>query len=342
MIPWNSNNKTSHPLEARFISELGVDYLIDRYRARLLLIPDDPLYPRFMQKHLAKIDSQESWLRVLKELSKETANDLGLVESSNLHKVINELGKLCRGHESIVKENIIRKWASAWYDHLQEEIKGASYRVEVPLRLQLSHRAKCIIQLLAIARQGMAQLAAPDFRPPLAARLKIRPDSPARGDGKIEIVEVGDLQDPFTAQGHEQILTVLNDLPDYIALRWVHGPLSHHKYSIQAGELTEACAELSPQLFWKVIDQLCRRTKLVRIGAFERALQDLDISPAFIRETLSSGRFRPKVEHDMNLLNATGVPPIRPAFVVDRELFLGADQNHNLGNTLKRWVQSKF
>jgi hypothetical protein len=200
---------------------------------------------------------------------------------------------------------------------LERDIAGLPYDFRAPILLQLPPRVQTLLDELALAK-----LPSGTGEPQLAAVLRARPQSPRRGDGAIEIVEIGDLQDPFTADAHERVASELADLREHLTWRWIHGPLAHHAHGRRAAELVEAAYAVMPERAWEYTTALCRNRRHIEAGALDRAVRDAPAAERVIA-AFESGSFHAPVEHDLHLLDACGVPPIRPAFALGRRLFTG-------------------
>jgi hypothetical protein len=131
-----------------------------------------------------------------------------------------------------------------------------------PLAAQLHADSQAILDALAIERQARAAPSG-DTRVPLAAALLPRPTIPPRGPshpGAVEVVEIGDLGDPFSCRAHTTVYEELGELHEAVVWRWLYCATPRSlEASHRGGAIAEEVAEKAPGAFWDVVGTLASR-----------------------------------------------------------------------------------
>ena len=197
--------------------------------------------------------------------------------------------------------------------------------------MQVTPDGETLLRLLAFARQALLKIGG-DPEIPLAAalmpRAEIPPCGPAgRAAGVVEIVEAGDLLDPFSRQAHQRIPEELAGLADHIRWRWVHFPtLRTFPDSRRAAAIAEAVAQQDPAAFWPTIDRLYEAGAAGRIYRVADALEGTGIDPVTIEARLQDESLCQGIDYDRQVALACGAPYVRPLMTIGRRMFIGTDQ----------------
>ena len=140
------------------------------------------------------------------------------------------------------------------------------------------------------------------------AEIVVTDEDHARGpkDAKVTIVEYSDFQCPFCSRFHESMQEVMKNYEGKV--RWVyrHFPLdSIHPYARQASEATE-CANDQGK-FWEYNDKLFANQQSIAPAYFTTLAKELGLDEKTFGDCLSSGKYKDKVEKQLQEGLAAGV-----------------------------------
>jgi hypothetical protein len=294
-----------HPADATTIGELGIDYLIDRTSIDRVQHTDD-LLQVWALNALALGYRLRSMLRAAALLAgSDTWRDrlLGLVDDE--------------------------PWRGAELAAMVLEREGAHpFDADVALTVQLHHDAQAVLDVLAVERQATTTPQG-DLGVPLAAELLPRPSVPTRapaGDGAVEVVEIGDLADPFSCRAHMQVYEELGELRDVVSWRWLYcATLRTLPASHRAGAIPEQVLDVAPDAFWPVVGTLAAEGLQAGVEHAQSALAEAGADPALGLAPPDGTPLPPGLLRDRIMSTVCGLPPVRPLFVVGRTLFVGTD-----------------
>lgn len=315
-----------HPSSVRRLRDLSVDYLVAHKIARLLPPAEEPLHDRFLDRQLAEVVD----LRTLLEKTETLADSAFVLLQGDPGPLERALALLPRAESDADPD--FGPWEEATCKLLLEAVGEEAHDPEIPIERQLPAIAETYRRSLALARHG-ARCLAGDRSIELPAPPLARPEIPSLGRGPIEIVEIGDLQDPDSARGSNRAHRKLADLP--VSWRWMHGPTGRHEQSEAAAGLAEIALEAAPTGFWEAISLLYRTYALGERGLISEisGIPKGGVDALFLA---LNDHHQQKVRRDMAMVNVCAVPPIRPAFVIGTKPFLGLDALDDLRAEVER------
>ncbi|MFQ5415801.1 MAG: DsbA family protein [Myxococcota bacterium] len=155
-------------------------------------------------------------------------------------------------------------------------------------------------------------------------RVEVATDGPSKGpaDATVTLVEFSDFQCPFCTRSLAVIEELLKRYPEDLRVVYRHLPLDNiHSYARAAAEAS-ACAEDQNQ-FWPYHDLLFANSKTLADEDLKRFAAELELDMAAFESCYSEGRFKQKVEDDLQAAHAIGITGT-PAFVVNGVIISGA------------------
>ena len=320
----------SHPFLAQRIRDLPLEYLVDHKIARLLQPPDLPFHDRTLARALAGAQDERSLLQEIHEIA-EAASPL-LDDATGLEQALALLPSEDSGRISD-----LLAWRDAMNRLIFREIGDDPHDPAESLEVQISTGVEMCLVALALAKQGARQLAG-ELDIHLPAPLLARPNIPSLGSGPVEIVEIGDLEDPESASGHTRVHKELADKAGALTWKWIHGPTGAFPQSEYAAAFAEIALEADPARFWDSLSFLYRTYALGEPGLFPE-IPGVPEKGSDALLLASEDRYQEHVRRDMAMVNVCAVPPIRPAFVIGTRPFLGLDALDDLRAEVERLAQ---
>jgi hypothetical protein len=311
-----------HPLDARLVRDLGLDYLIGRALAPAGESHLDVDYDDLLDAGLEDVATfADLRARVADWLARATpaVADRAPVEAAwaalleaqvdpalALERLVDDVGAL------------VLRWEGA-----------KAFEIQRPLDSQLSRPALRLLRVLALARHGLHTLRTGDPLVPLAAPLRPRAAIPPRpgwaaeGADGLELVEIADLIDPRSAEGRRGCALELADLAPRVRWRLVHMPeLLDEGRACWAATVAEAALEIEPPAFWAVVDRLADDPQLARRRDLRAAVAGI-VDAQAIAGVLATGRPEAAVLRDYHMAVACGVPRWRPQIALGTRLYGG-------------------
>ncbi len=151
-------------------------------------------------------------------------------------------------------------------------------------------------------------------------------DAPIRGDkdAKVTIVEFSDFQCPFCERFYTDTLPQIEE--NYIKtgkvkLAYRHLPLSFHPQAQKAAEASECSNEQGK--FWEYHDKIFENQALLSDTIFSAWAEELGLDAEKFNKCLEDGKYRSKVQKDLNdadTYGATGTP----TFFINGKALVGA------------------
>lgn len=306
---------STHPADAATIADLGVDYLIDRTRL-------DRADHGFDTDSSGPVDpaAMEERVRLRLDAAAQLAADAGW------RRQIRSLIGAGPARTPALAGLVLRREGARRFDPV------------LPLAAQLDPDVQAILDALAFERQA---LAAPvgDTGVPLAAPLRPRTSVPLRGvprPGALQVVEIGDLGDPFSCLAHDRVYAELGELRECIAWQWLYcaTPRSLAE-SHRAGAVAEQVLELAPDSFWAVVDTLAARGLGDGSEHAQAVLAAAGADPALGRLPPDGASLPLGLLADRTMATVCGLPRIRPLFAVGRTVLVGTDAAQRLRTLLE-------
>lgn len=146
------------------------------------------------------------------------------------------------------------------------------------------------------------------------------------GEEKAEVmmVEFSDFQCPFCARYAKETFPQIGK--EYIKtgkVRYIfhHFPLSFHQYAQKAAEASECAGEQGK--FWEMHDKIFENQEKISVADLKKYALELGLNSSDFNSCLDSGKFKNKVQTDLNLGQSVGVQGT-PAFFINGQLVSGA------------------
>lgn len=307
VLGWDA--PTVDPFAADRLIDLGVDFLIDRRIASLLEAPGSGRDHKGLRRRFSRTKSVADYIDITGQALARTRD---LLPS--------------RATAVPALPDAMQPWFDATALMVTESLGDKHYNRALSLGLQVMDASEPLTAL-AYARQGLRQLLDPAAPLLLAAPLVPTAGRVADGPGPVAVFEIGEPTHPFASQGHADARAALGPLKDQVRWHWIYGPSHEHAQSLAACCLVEAALEQDPTGLWTHAPDLMKQAMYLRLGHFEEVLRVIRW-PADPRRAVAraqSDDIKARVERDLALLDAVGVPEIRPAFVVGRRVFAGRD-----------------
>lgn len=162
---------------------------------------------------------------------------------------------------------------------------------------------------------------------PTVYNIEVSADDPHKGkaDALVTVVMFGNFQDRFSARASSTMRALLQKYGDDLRLVWKHLPMPLHPRSRAAATLAEeARIQGGEARFWQAHDLLFTNQEALGDQDLERYAQQLELSPAALREALKSDRHAKKIDGDAALAKRLNAIPTTPQFVINGRYVLGA------------------
>jgi len=150
-------------------------------------------------------------------------------------------------------------------------------------------------------------------------------DAPFKGaeDAKVTIVEFSDFQCPFCSKGANLVSELEKKYGKKVKIVFKNFPLPFHAQAKIAAEAALCAKDQDAKAFWKLHDVMFQdQSKLDRDNLISSA-KKIGLKDKVFTECLDGGKFKAKVEADMNEGQAIGVKST-PTFFVNGQLIAGA------------------
>jgi protein-disulfide isomerase len=151
-------------------------------------------------------------------------------------------------------------------------------------------------------------------------------NSPVKGDknAPVTIIEFSDFQCPYCARFYLQTLPLIER--DYIntgkvKLVYKHFPLRFHQYAEKAAEASECANEQGK--FWEYHDIIFKNQRDLSIGNLKKWAKELALDTKKFNSCLDSGKYKSKVNTNIQEGSNAGVSGT-PAFFVNGKKLVGA------------------
>lgn len=192
---------------------------------------------------------------------------------------------------------------------LVESLKQAkSQQAKLDYLKKLREKSEVVV-LLSPARTKV------DFDP---TRLLGRPDAP------VMIVEFSEFQCPFCQKVQPTIKNLLAKYPGQVSLSFRDFPLRQiHPQAQGAAEAARCAGEQGK--FWEFHDRLFANAAKLDSAALLEHARNLSLDEAKFSQCLSSGKFKPKIEEDLQEMLGAGINGA-PAFFING-IFVSGAQN---------------
>lgn len=328
------NEPPRHPVFARCIRDLGTEFLIAHRIARLYTLPGMAGAPRVFLTGLAAIRDMPSLLATLRLNSSLDAKLLG-AEAKQVVEQLNEAlsSDVAKGE---APEAAFERWVQGMGALLLRHEGDRRFDPKILLEQQLSMGGNGLRTDMALARFGLERVLGREPEVQLPAPVLPRDEVPSRGEGRVEVIELGDLVYGWWAGGEKPLMDALGDARSAVRFRWVHGITGYRAGSVFAAGFAEALREAVPERFWEVIEKIYRWQNDVGARVTREVVRDLPVDPDAVLARASAPDIMEKVQRDQAMVTTCAIPPIRPAFVVGRKLFLGREKYPELAAEVRR------
>jgi hypothetical protein len=338
-----------HAFDATSIGGLGIDYLIDWKRTRLLLRPADPGYDPVLRRWVDASPDPPALLATLAAAWRVVAQ---LSPNAGLKARLEAICAALLAAPPAARDLTARQdveldhWAQQVGELFMELQGDRPFTAAQPLELQVAPDIFGLISLLAFVRQARLAIRG-QGEVPLAAPVRTRPELPVHQSANpappmVDVVEIGDLLDPQSRRGHELLHTELGDLASHLRWRWLHFPGLHTlPASRHAAEIADGVAQQRPDAFWTAISRLYAGATTGQTPPIEAVVQDLDVDGVLLARQMREGLLFPGVDRDRQMAWVCGIPYARPVVAVGRRVFVGVDQIMPLRQELQQHVQAQ-
>lgn len=328
------NEPYRHPVFARCLEELGREFLIEHEIARLYTPKGMAGHPMVLLNELERVHDMPSLLATLRLYSTVHGNYLGSQVKHRVEALNDVLGTALAVGDS--PEGTFERWSQGVGEVLLQKEGERPFDPLLILERQFSMGGNGLRSDMALTRLGLCKVLGQDARVRLPAPVLVREEVPARGSGSVEVVEVGDLVFGGWAGGDRALMDALGDAWSAVRFRWIHGPTGYRAGSLFAAGFAEALREAAPERFWDAIEKIYRWQDDVGERITREVVRDLPVDPDRVLERATAPDIVAKVHQDQAVVTTCAIPPIRPAFVVGRKLFLGREQYPELAAEVRR------
>ncbi|HEY4244388.1 MAG TPA: hypothetical protein VGM88_31455 [Kofleriaceae bacterium] len=319
----------------RRLTDFGIDLMIDHAIAVLLEPRESGRQPRALRERIAETPNAAAYVDLLDGLGKlsqrfarhgtDWAAMTALLPAPGADF---ELGRS------------MEPWFQAVTADALRVLGDKEYKPRLRLGLQLLPIALHLGKL-SFARQALRHLLDPERPVRIAAPLVPALGRPASGTGGIDVFAIIDPTDPFTYQALPAARTALARFGEGIRWHWIHGPGYQSTHTFAACCVVQAAIEAAPEVLWSNADLLLRQVAAFRLGMFEDALRlsGWPIDPSAAVARAATDAVQDRVWRDAAMLDAFGVPGVRPTFVVGRRVFAGDGTILALNSAVARAVR---
>lgn len=308
------------PLEAARLCDLGMDFLIDRELACVATPYPMPGSNKPLAGDLAALRTADDLLATAGRHMRSAAQMQRSPEWTELAALLPPAGT-----PAAALPDALQPWFDAVAARARARLGDKPYHQDVSFLLQLGTITRHL-NALAYVRQGVRRLLDPRAPVPLAGPLVPAPGRPTEGAGPVDVFEIVEPTHPFCWQGHADARAMLGPAAAHVRWHWVHGVSHEHARTLAGVCLVEAALEQDARL-WQGGPALLRQVMALRLGHFEEALRAArwPADPARAAARAGSDEIKARVQRDLSLIDAVGVPEVRPAFAVGRRILAGRD-----------------
>ena len=198
-------------------------------------------------------------------------------------------------------------------DNLTETLEDLTPRIREYLRRK---RGAEFVQKLSAEKSVTLLLEQP--------RIEMAADGPSRGpdDAAVTIIEFSDFQCPYCSRAIPVINEVLERYPDDVRFVYRHLPLDRIHARARPAAEASLCADEQGK-FWPFHDQVFANAKTLSDEDLKRFAGEAELDVAAWEQCLAEGRFKQKVQQDMDAALGAGITST-PTFLVNGLLVGGA------------------
>lgn len=212
--------------------------------------------------------------------------------------------------------------AEIWYRANAAAVQGRTFaEIREPIKGLLQQQRLDNAQAALLARLKEKTPVAITLEPP--RQTVVSAGHPAKGpaNAPIEIVEFSDFQCPFCQRATPTVTQVLQKYGDQVRLVYRHFPLPNHPDAQPAAEAS-ACAHEQGK-FWPYHDRLFAEFGKLSVADLKAHAAAVGLDVTAFNACVDSGRFKTRVEQDVQEAQALGVTGT-PAFFVNGRALEGA------------------
>ena len=155
-------------------------------------------------------------------------------------------------------------------------------------RKKAEARARYVEQLKAKARKAGKPIAT-NLQPPRQA-ITVAKTDPARGAGKVEVVEFSDFECPYCRQVEPVLRSILTQFDGRIKLVWKDFPLPDHQFAQSAAEAARCAGDQGK--FWQYHDVLFANQQALASEDLKKHADTLGLEPRAFSQCLDGGKYR--------------------------------------------------
>jgi protein-disulfide isomerase len=155
-------------------------------------------------------------------------------------------------------------------------------------------------------------------------KVQVAADGPSKGpaDAAVTIIEFSDFQCPFCSRAVPILDDLMKRYPNDVRIVYRHMPLDQIHPRSRAAAEASMCAE-EQNGFWAFHDLLFANAKTLEDEDLKRFAAEANLDVPAWEECVSSGKFKSKVDADVEAARGIGVTGT-PAFVINGVLLSGA------------------
>ena len=139
-------------------------------------------------------------------------------------------------------------------------------------------------------------------------------------DARYVLVQYSDFECPFCARFFPTTEQVRTEYGNKIAMVYRHFPLSFHPKALPAALASECVAELGGKnKFWEMHDVLFKSLETTEISGIAGLASSIGINKAALQTCIDSGKYKAKVQGQMNEGSQAGVAATPTSVIYDME-----------------------
>jgi len=142
-------------------------------------------------------------------------------------------------------------------------------------------------------------------------------------DAKVTIVEFSDFQCPFCAKGAEVLTQIKKKYGNKVKVAFKNYPLPFHNHAEQAAIAGLCANEQSPELFWKMHDEMFAHQDMLDIEGLKKTAKKIGAKEDALAECVTQKKYLAQVQADVEEGRKLNVKST-PTFFVNGQLVNGA------------------
>ena len=189
-------------------------------------------------------------------------------------------------------------------------------RSEIQAAIERQRPTQALQQFMTELRGGADDVVM-SLDPP-RQRVEVLPDDPAKGpiDAPIVLVEFSDFQCPFCQRATGTLTELIDRYEDQIRFIYKDYPLPSHAQAFKAAEAGNCAHEQG--MFWEFHDKMFGSQDALDVPALNSYASELGLDATSFSACLDEGRYRQRVQQDMQIGQRYGVSSTPTVFINGR------------------------